>query len=77
MRSLQGISHVLATEGNICPGCGVREIKLKDLRAEGIERGAHFACDLCGEKLRYSTVKQATGEILFLHSVDGSYDATM
>jgi len=77
MRSLQGISHILATEGNICPWCGVQEIKLKDLRAGKIEQGTHFACDMCGKELRYSTVKQATGEILFLHSVGGPYDATM
>jgi hypothetical protein len=76
MRSLQEVSHILATEGNICPGCGIKEIKLKDLRALKVEPGTHFNCVICGTKLRYSTVKQPIGEILFLHLVGGPYDAS-
>jgi hypothetical protein len=76
MRSLQGVSHVLATEGNICPGCGVREIKLSQLHKQGINPGVRFECDMCGQPLRYSTVKQVIGDVLFLHITDGPYDSS-
>lgn len=76
MRSLQGVSHILATEGNICPWCGVKEITLRELREQGINVGMHFECDVCGKPLRYSTIKLATGEVLFLHMTDGPYDSS-